>query len=237
MTLVSRHCAKPGGSLRRKRARRADGLLVGGVKVGEEGRPARIGAELGALFEHESLRLLDAELLDDELEPRARAILALPEAREDPAHGLRDGKELLLGEELVEDLGRLRDRAQPAADDDLEAALDDAVDLARARDRAQVVEVGEAARVLLAARERDLELAPEVLRVVVAEQEERHGLRVGGDVERLLAADARVGAGGDVPNGVAARLARRDPRRRPAAAAGRACLRCARSGAGSPAGS
>ena len=104
----------------------------------------------------------------------------------------------------------LRHGAEPAAHDELEAALRLAVDDARARDGAEVVEVRHAAGVVLAARERDLELAAEVLRVVVAEQEERQRVRVGRDVERLRVADAGVRALRDVADGVAAGLARRD---------------------------
>ncbi len=126
---------------------------------------------------------------------RARARFSLlAEAREHAAHRLRDRQELFLGQELVEELRVLRHRAEAAADVVLEAALRFAVDDARARDAADVVEVGQAARVVLAARERDLELAAEVLRVVVAEQEERERVRVRRDVERLVVADAGVRA-------------------------------------------
>ena len=98
-----------------QRSRRANGLLVGGVEIGQERRPARIGPQLCPLFEH-AARLVSSmpELLDDELEPRARAILPLPETGEDAAHRLRDRKELLFGEKLVEEQGGLRDRAEPA---------------------------------------------------------------------------------------------------------------------------
>src|SRR5258708_30858427 len=85
---------------------------------------------------HETLRLLDAELLDDELEARARAVGALAEPREDAAHGLRDRQQLLLGQELVEDERVLRHGAETAAHDELEPALRLTTDthLARARD-------------------------------------------------------------------------------------------------------
>ena len=68
----------------------------------------------------------------------------------------------------------------------------------------------ERARLVLAAGERDLELAAEVHRVRVAEQVERDGLGVGRDVERFGVADAGQRAGGDVADAVAARFARRD---------------------------
>src|SRR5262249_7125212 len=159
--------------------------------------------QLGALLEHEALRLLDAELLHDELEAGARAVGALAQLREHAAAGLRDGEELLLGQELVEDESVLRHGADPPAHGPLEAARRLAVDDARARDGAEVVEVRDAAGVVLATREGDLELAAEVLRVVVAEQEERQRVRVRRDVERLGVADARVRALRDVADRVA----------------------------------
>src|SRR6185436_20466242 len=102
-----------------------------------------------------------------------------------------------------------RDGAQAAADVELEAAPA----VLHLGDRADVVHHGQAAGVLGAAGERDLELAAEALGVLVAQQELRARLRVGRDVERLRAADARERAAGHVPDRVAARLARRDPRR------------------------
>ncbi len=141
---------------------------------------------------------------------RARAALLLAEAREDAGHGLREREELLLGAELVEDLRLDRHGAEPTADHDVEAALP----VAHLRDRAEVVERDEPARVLVTARERDLELAAEVERVGVPEQEGLHRLRVRRDVEALVVADARVLTGRHVADGVAARLARRDADRR-----------------------
>ena len=61
-----------------------------------------------------------------------------------------------------------------------------------------------------AAGERDLELAAEILRVGMAEQKAHGRLRVGRDVERLVAAHAGERAGGDVAHRVAAGFARRD---------------------------
>jgi hypothetical protein len=76
------------------------------------------------------------------------------------------------------------------------------------------VHLHEAARLVLAARERRLELAPEVLHVGMAEQEAHQRLRVRRDVERLGLAHARERARGDVAHRVAARLARGDADRR-----------------------
>jgi hypothetical protein len=84
---------------------------------------------------------------------------------------------------------------------------------ANAGDAADVVEAGEAARVS-AARKGDLELATEVLRVVVPHQEVGRGVRVGRRRRTLVVADARVLTGGDVAHRVAARLLGRDAGRR-----------------------
>ena len=59
---------------------------------------------------------------------------------------------------------------------------------------------------MLAAREGGLELAAEVLNVVVTEQELEQCVRVGGDVEGLGVTDPSQGAGGDVAHRVAAGL-------------------------------
>ena len=62
----------------------------------------------------------------------------------------------------------------------------------------------------MAAGESDLEFAAEVLALGMAEQVVSRHLRVGRYVESLIAADAGDGAGGDIADGVAAGLARRD---------------------------
>src|SRR6185312_8421066 len=94
-------------------------------------------------------------------------------ASEHAGHRLREGKQLRFRQELVVELGAVGHGPESATDDDLETADDLAVHHAGLRDRAEVVEVREAAGVVRAARERDLELAPEVLRVRVTEEEER----------------------------------------------------------------
>ena len=112
-------------------------------------------------------------------------------------------QQFFLRHELREQLRLLRHGAEAAADVELEAAfavLNDA-------DRADVVDPDQAAGFVAAAGERDLELAAEVLRVGVAEQEIRRRLGVGRDVERLRAADAGDRASRDVADRVAAGLA------------------------------
>src|SRR5262249_22475424 len=78
------------------------------------------------------------------------------------------------------------------------------------RQQPEVVHGRQAAGVLPATGQCDLELTPEVLRVGMAEQEAHDRLRVRRDVERLVAAHAGKRAGGDVADGVAARFAGRD---------------------------
>ena len=75
----------------------------------------------------------------------------------------------------------------------------------------------QAARLVFAAGERNLELPPEILRVVVPEQEIRHGSSVWRNIERFSAAYAGEWAGRDVPHDVTARLVRCDPYRRKSA--------------------
>src|SRR5690606_12803736 len=98
----------------------------------------------------------------------------------------------------------------PAADDHREAALDPVARVARLGDAADIVEPREPARFVGAARERHLELATEVLRLRMAEQEVRHGAGVRRDVEHLVVAHAGDVARGDVAHRVPAGFASRD---------------------------
>jgi hypothetical protein len=61
--------------------------------------------------------------------------------------------------------------------------------------------------------ENNFELAPEILRIGMSEQEERSGMGVGNNVERLVATHTRDRTCGDVADRVAARFTRRDPDR------------------------
>src|SRR5206468_5079787 len=73
---------------------------------------------------------------------------------------------------------------------------------------ADVVDGALRAVTVMPARERDLELARQVLADRIAQEMARHRLRVGRDVERLAGRNAGVGARGHVSHGVAAGLAR-----------------------------
>ena len=95
------------------------------------------------------------------------------------------GQQFLFGHEIGEQLGLLRHGAEAAADVDLEAALPLPVHLSQRRHRADIVHVRQRAGLFAAARKGDLELAPEVLRVGMAEQEIRQRLGVRRDVEGL----------------------------------------------------
>ena len=114
----------------------------------------------------------------------------------------------------LEQLGRVRDRPQTAADVHGEAALELAIDLFDARQQAEVVDVDQPAGVLLAAGESRLEFASEILRIGVTEQEIRHRFGVGRDVEGFVVANARQRAAGDIADGVAAGFLRGDADRR-----------------------
>ena len=86
-----------------------------------------------------------------------------------------------------------------------------AVDLADARDEAEVVDQRDRA-VVVVGREGDLELARQQLADVVAHEVAHEGRDVGSGVEGLVGADAGPRVAGHVADGVAAGLARERPR-------------------------
>ena len=176
------------------------------LRLLQVGGPARVVVELGAFLPHQPLEFLETELGDQELDARRGTVALLAQARVHPRDRLRDRQQLLGGQEVGEQLGLVRHRAEPAAHVQLEAALRLAIHLARHRHGAQVVHPHQAARLVAAAGEGDLELAPEVLHVGMTEQKVGQSPRVGGDVERLRVAHAGHRAGGDVAHRVAARL-------------------------------
>ena len=202
-----------GGGVRGNVAGGTDGLLVHHREVRHQLGPALVRAEALALLLDQALELVEPELLHEELDARLRAALLLAQAREDTRDRLREREQLFGGAELREHLGLHRHGAQAAADDDLEPAL--TVD--HLRHGAEVVERDQAAGVVVAAAERDLELAPEVLDVRMPQEILRARVGVGRDVEALGAADARELARGHVAHAVAARLTRGDADGRQAA--------------------
>ena len=163
------------------------------LRLLEVGGPARIVAELGALLPHQPLELLDPQLGNQELDACRGAVALLSEARVNPRDRLRDRQQFLGSQSakvaansraaFAVHLGLMRHRAEAAADVQLEAALRFAVHLAGHRHGAQVVHAHQSARLVAAAGEGHLELAPEVLHVGMAEQEVGQRPRVRGDVE------------------------------------------------------
>ena len=152
---------------------------------------------------------VDADLVDQHLDPGAGAVLAQPLlAVEDPPAGLGDLQVVAVVEldELVQGGGDARHDRGAAADPDLDAA--DAV--AQAGDEADVVDAGDR-DVLVGGRERRLHLARHQLGDRVADEVADVGHRVGGDVEELALGDPGPGVAGDVADRVAAALARGEP--------------------------
>ena len=83
----------------------------------------------------------------------------------------------------------MRHGAQTAADVELKTASLFAVYRLYHPDAAHVVHIGQAAGLVLAAGEGDLEFATEILAVGMAEQKAHDGFGIGGDIEGLGAAD------------------------------------------------
>ncbi len=132
---------------------------------------------------------------------------------EDGQDRLGDAHDLVGWDELEEGVGEPGGGAESAAHNHLETLLLSAIDDAGAGDVAEIVHGGETV-VVVGGGEGRLELAGELLRNLQAEAVHGDGLGVGRDVERLVGADAGEVVGGDVANGVAAGLARRQADRR-----------------------
>src|SRR3984885_740619 len=167
----------------------------GGV---DEIRPARIGRQRFALFQHQRLEFLNAQVLDQELDARTAAILLLAQSREDARHGLRQRQDFLDRNEIVEQLGHVGHRTEAAANKRLKPAFLDAVFIARDSDESDVVQARQPAGMLRATAERGLELAPETLAIRMAEQKLSQGMRIGSDIEHFVLANACIWAGGNV---------------------------------------
>ena len=199
--------AEPSRSVAGNRAWVAHGLLVGGVKVVEERRPALVRTKALALFGHELFELVDADFLNEELDAGASAALLFAKAGKDAGDRLGKGKKLFFGAELGEHLGLHRHGAEPSTDDDAEAALA----ITDMGDRTEIVKGDEPTGIVFTARERDLELASEVLNVGVPQEELRDRIGIRCDVERLRLADTGVLTGRHVAHAVAAGLTGGDP--------------------------
>ena len=138
---------------------------------------------------------------------RARAaVLLFTQSRENPADRLRQGQNFFLGGKFFQHLRLVRDGAQAAADVEGEASAQQAVLHPCLGNEAHVVHVGQAAALVGAARKRNLDLAAEVLSILVVQQEIRQGVGIRRHVEALVAADTRQGARRHVAHHIAARL-------------------------------
>ena len=154
-------------------------------------------------------QLVDAELVDEDLDPRAGAVDAQPVlAVEDPEDGLGDLEVLaVVGLDEVVERGRdARHDRGAAADAHLEA-LHAVADL-RA-DEGDVVDAGDRA-VLVGAVNAVLTLRGISCVVGVADEVAHVGAGVGRRVEELVLADAGPRVAGHVADGVAAALAARE---------------------------
>ncbi len=191
----------------RARARTCGRVAVLLDGVGDAaGVGARGGEEL-ALLEDALAQLLHAHRVDQPLHARPQLVVAVAVVVEHAHDRLERRHELLAWRELLERLRGMRVGAEPAGDEHLEAGLERAVGLGAVHaDDADVVEHGLAA-VGDAAREVDLELARQPLRVRVAQEELGGRLGPRADVEHLERARAGEVATGHVADGVAARLA------------------------------
>ena len=175
--------------------------------LGNATRPAACGPQELALLDDPLAQLLDAHRVDEPLHAGADLVVAVAVVVEGAQARFDRGQEVFAGRERLEGLRRVRVGAEATGDEHLEAGLDGAVvEGARGRDHAHVVEHGLAA-VGGAAREVDLELAGQALRVRVAEQPAGRRFRPRRDVELLLRARAGEVAAHDVADGVAAGLA------------------------------
>ena len=212
---VARHpLGKPFGMrFLRQVARRPRGDFVGDAQVVHEQRPTPVVRQDGAFLQYQAPELLHPQLGDQELEACPCAVLLFSQPCEDPAHRLGQRQDFFLGNEFIQQLRLVRHGPQAAADVEREAALQLAVPCLCLGNEAHVVHVRQAATLVRAAGKSDLDLAAEVLGVLVVQQEVRQGVSIRGDVEAFVVADAGHGAGRYVAYHIAARLLRGDAHR------------------------
>ena len=129
----------------------------------DEFRPARIGRQSLALFQHQFLEFLDPQILNQKLDSRAVAIFLFAEPREDAGDRLRQRQQFFRRNKRVEQLRLIRNGAESAADVHFKAALFFSVFGPRGGDHAHVVHARQAAGMLRAAAERRLEFSAEIL--------------------------------------------------------------------------
>ena len=132
------------------------------------------------------------------------AVLLFTQPREDPGAGLREGQHVVGRDEILVESGLMGQRSETATDVDLETVHQFAVHVLNLGNGADVMHHRQPASVVLATGKSNLEFAPEVLGVRMAQQEIRHRLSVRRHVEGFVAANARIRAAGDIANDVAA---------------------------------
>ena len=107
----------------------------------------------------------------DEFQSRQEFVLAVPRFREDPQNGLDGGEQLFFRQKIAEHRGRRGQASQSAADENLKAAMRGTVAAAHLRDKAHVMDAGNRAiAIVLAARESDLELARQVVKIGMSQE-------------------------------------------------------------------
>ena len=186
---------------------RAFGGVLGAL---EHVEPARVGPQLLAGGENLLAEFLDAPLVHEEFDARGIAVFLFAVLAEHAADRLGERQHFLDRRKLRERARLARHRAEPAADDDLEAALELAVDFADRGDVTDVVHLDDPTGVLRATAEGRLEFPAKLHRVRMAHEEPRERVRIGRDVKGFVVAHAGNRAGGHVADGVAAGLARSD---------------------------
>ncbi len=148
------------------------------------------------------------ERLDHELHPVALLVLVVAEPVEHAQDGFGHAEQVRGRDEFVQDTGRLAHDGGAAARHDPEAPRSAGTQLG---EESEVVDRRRDV-ILRAPFEGDLELARQRGAEPMTQEEPRQRFGVWRDVEPLGGRDARVRARGDVAHGIAARLARREPR-------------------------
>src|SRR5215470_15842475 len=147
------------------------------------GGPTRIRSKFFSLLNNQFAKFIDAEIGDQELDPRAGAIALLTETGKDARDGLRNRQQFFFGKKFFEQLRLIRDRAKAPTDVEFKTALLFPINNSGPGDGAHVVHGNKTAGVLVAAGKSDFEFTPEVLRIGMAQQKFRARLGIGRRVE------------------------------------------------------
>ncbi len=185
-------------------------MLQAGQPIG----PGRVVFQAGSLFKHQPPKLIDAQLGHQKLDPGLVAVFLFAVAGKNAGNRLRQRQQFFFRHKIGQQFGLMRHRAQPAANNHFKAFSLHPVDDSGDGDQTQIVHVGQAAGVLLAAGEGRFEFAAKVLHVAVAQKILGKLVGVAGHVERFVAADAGQRAGGHIAHRVAAGFAGSNAHRR-----------------------